>query len=252
MLLTERKAVTLLLEELITEERDLKNYYRSEKARIENQKADLLNRLERMDNLEREAIDTEGVLQSMAETADKLAQLIPTVPVDKMIERAAQLVATESMDSGAAITYVQEETAQQEKAAAAVKKEMEYMPAKKNMLSMDYLEIIADIIRKSPNQQANAKQLQKEMRKRYGWEFKNFTSRINYWRKNHPGIIERKGMNYFVAEDMDPEARKKAELDRITRTEMAQKRMEYLKNEKTSDIEEVETNAGTAAEQYQQ
>ena len=202
MLLTERKAITEIFANLQEEKRQLKQNYRNDLAQIESRENDLLNRLERLDAWEREAVDVEGVLQSMQETASKLAELIPAVPAADMIERAAQIVAKEAKKNGAQITSSNLVEARLPEVTEAIEKEKEYFNyTKESKLSpMEYLQVIADVIRENGGM-ITARQIQNELKRRYGWEWSNFTGRINYWRNQHAGIIERRGLSYYVVQD---------------------------------------------------
>ena len=209
MLMTERKAITLILEQLMDEERDLKNYYRAEKARIENQKNDLLNRLERLDNLEREAVDTEGILQSMAATADKLAELLPAVPAEDMIERAAQLVAAEAIESGAEIKGSEQIQAEKEeekkdlvkKEAAAIKPVRAAEIKDDTLPGGQYLlEKIEEVIRESKLKAMTAKDIKAALSKKYGWKMDKFNGSFGYVKKTFPDRLIKRGMFYSLKE----------------------------------------------------
>ena len=201
MLMTERKAITVLLEQLIDEERDLKNYYRAEKSRIDNNKNDLLNRLERIDNLEREAIDTEGVLLSLVDTAKKLSELLPSVPADQMIQKAAEIMAQDAKENGAEITVSEP----QEDNAAEKEQQESGKPYRAYNIKETMLEI-QDIIKEKPDQRANVKYIENELKRRHGWEFTNFPQSFYRWRNQEPGIIKKIGRFYFLPDHLRNES----------------------------------------------
>ena len=225
MLMTERKAITLILEQLMDEERDLKNYYRAEKARIENQKNDLLNRLERLDNLEREAVDSEGILQSMAQTADKLAELLPPVPAADMIERAAQIVAKEAIESGAEIKGSAQVAAEKEEEKAAVfKEEAEAIKPVRQAEKKDttlpagmyLLEKIVEIINESKTKAMSAKEIKAALGKKHGWKMDKFSNAFHYAKNTYPNVLKKQGMFYTVRNQNAERAAKQVEwADRI-------------------------------------
>ena len=227
MLMTERKAITLILEQLMDEERDLKNYYRAEKSRIENQKNDLLNRLERLDNLEREAVDSEGILQSMAQTADKLAELLPPVPAADMIERAAQIVAKEAIESGAEIKGSAQIEA--EKEAEKTKMVIEEAKAIKPLQQKEKKDIelpggqylkekIVEVLKESRTKTMSAKEIKKALHKKYGYKTDKFNASFAYVKKNWPDLLDKRGMFYTL---------RMTEKDKVAREKEAERNREW-------------------------
>lgn len=93
MLFTERKALEEMFSYLEQDKRTIKAQARQDIENIESRQMQILDRLQRLDDVEREAVDVEGVLHQLADTAKELTQLIPQVPFGDVLERAAQLVA---------------------------------------------------------------------------------------------------------------------------------------------------------------
>lgn len=93
MLFTERKALEEMFSYLEQDKRTIKAQARQDIENIENRQMQILDRLQRLDEVDREAVDVEGVLHQLADTAKELTQLIPQVPFTDVLERAAQMVA---------------------------------------------------------------------------------------------------------------------------------------------------------------
>lgn len=93
MLFTERKALEEMFSYLEEDKRTIKAQARQDIENIESRQMQLLDRLQRLDEIEREAVDVEGVLTQLAATTQELTQLIPNVPFGDVLERAAQLIA---------------------------------------------------------------------------------------------------------------------------------------------------------------
>lgn len=78
---TERQAIQQRMAEIREERRELSNEYYT-----------LMDRLRELDNVEKEAIDTESVVGNLTEAVKTLRSLIPFIPADALIKQVAEMV----------------------------------------------------------------------------------------------------------------------------------------------------------------
>lgn len=200
-MITERKAIQEMFEDLQRERKELKANYREDLVRLEQRQDSLLTRLERLDGIEREAIDPEGLLQQMAATMDKMATYIPDIPAGALLDAAAEKMAAAAQQDDAPIIY-------SEKAAPFIKEKpktlLDY--SKKHISHNEMTYKIEDVIQEienflEKNGISTSKELEQHLKDSFGWEWKAFSNNLNNWRKKYSQRIIREGYRYTLANE---------------------------------------------------
>lgn len=189
---TERKALAMIFEDLAEEKRQLKANYRSDMADIDKRIQQVLDRVQRLDDIEREAVDVEGTLHQLAATTKELAALIPQVDVGDVIEAAAaKMVDVASMENAAQI-HASEPQPQDTQLP------LEKMHGIKRPTNpREVMEIIEGVIKSKPYP-LNVRDIERELKERYGWEWGAFSTSFSGWRSKIPNSIEKKGLYYSI------------------------------------------------------
>lgn len=207
MPITERKALAMMFDDLQVEKRQLKKEYREDMAGIEKRIDYVLERLGRLDDLEREAIDAEGCLRDLAETAKKLGELIPSVPAADVINKAAADMAAAAKETGVEIkedqnsqpanfsTVEQQKHFINERDSQAKLKSFKTETGVKPQSIKDTLEKIEQIL-KYDGGLMNSREIEAQLKKMYGWEWNNFPVNFSGWRKEHSTHIKKIGQKY--------------------------------------------------------
>lgn len=200
MLLTERKAISIMFDDLQDEKRQLKQDYREALADIESRQERLLERLARLDNLEREAIDAEGLLQKMADTAQKMAELLPDIPAEHLINKTAEKMAEKAQESGLRVEATQQAPTEKEAAEKKIESFKQASLIKRTQNVKEVMEKIEEILKES-GQPIKSRQIEKELFDRYGWQWNQFPSAFSGWRSKVPNKISKSGGYYFYDEN---------------------------------------------------
>jgi hypothetical protein len=249
MPITERKALAMMFDDLQTEKRQLKKEYREDMATIEKRIDHVLERLGRLDDLEREAIDAEGCLRDLAETAKKLGELIPQVSAADVINKAAAEMAAAATESGVQInedqnsqpakfsTVEQQEHFINERDSQEKLKTFNTETGVKPQSIKDTLEKIEQIL-KYDGGLMNSRQIEAQLKKMYGWEWKEFPVSFSGWRNEHSTHIKKIGRKYkYDSMPQHPTPKKKAKKKEIESEEAA----EWIKQPTTEKDDNLKT-----------
>jgi len=174
--------LTRLFEDLQEEKRQLKANYRQDKSDLEERQERILDRLERLDKEDKDLIDVEGVMVSLSDTANKLSGLIPDIPVDVLLEKTAEKMAELEPN----ILIPEEEPMK-------VIEESGIKP--RPWRSKEVMEFVTDLLIEH-GQPMTSKEIEEQLKSRYGWEWKSFAASFSKWRKEYPNMIVKKGMKY--------------------------------------------------------
>ena len=200
MLFTERRAIEEMFNNLEAEKKEVKRQARLEIDSIEERQERLLSRLERLDNQEREAVDTESVLLKLVQTAEQLGELIPQVPAGDVIERAAAKIAA-NPEAAATIHIEKEEESIVSKAAREQK--LNSKPAPPAQIDRDQaIRIITNILKEQNGEKMKLSQLEKEFLNRTGKKYYNFSNRFSDWKKDIKNL-KRIGHSYLIETNIE-------------------------------------------------
>lgn len=201
-MITERKALQEIFDDLQREKKELKANYREDINRIEERQERLLNRLERLDGIEREAIDPEGLLNDLTGVIKTLGECIPNIPPQQLIDATAEKMAAVAIESGAQV-YKSELKA--DKNNQDIKEFLLEEAKNKNIPRPNRVEDVITEIEKilSERPHINAKAIEKELKKRFGWEWTKFPAIFYKYRHNYPNNIVKKGQSYSLRSGLD-------------------------------------------------
>nr|DAL14522.1 MAG TPA_asm: hypothetical protein [Caudoviricetes sp.] len=190
MYTTERTALADLLQELKQERQDLRREYRERSAELDRKQQEIIQRLSQLDERDNERIDPQAIIESLNRTAQDLGALIPSVPIGDVIERTAAMLADKAKENGTEITYRDQQTAEreqaEEKAAAARAADMQAGAGKMRADIPLVLEKIEEIIIEK-GEPLRPGQIEVELKERYGWHWRCFSTSFSQWRKSYPG-----------------------------------------------------------------
>lgn len=191
-MITERKAIEEMLEDLRSEKRTLKANYRDDISQIEARQERLLERLERLDKIDRADIDAESTINELTKVADKLSDLIPHIPANILLEKTAEKMAASKIDDVPQISMEQKE----EEKPSVIKKEKKIgiVPRPNNM--KEILLTIADMMQ---DRKLTSREIEAELKKKYKWEWGAFTTNLSTWRRECPNILIKDGRKYSSA-----------------------------------------------------
>lgn len=214
MLFTERKALTEMFTYLEEDKRTIKAQARQDIENIENRQMALLDRLQRLDDIERECIDAEGVLTELAATTKELAALIPNVPFVDVLERAAEKIVADPQTRERIITEplkdpvrekiseaarMQRVNAPLELFPATKERKKEKTPYRKGITPEKGFMYLVEFL-KLQGKPLKGAELQKLFEERTGVIYANFHSKIKEWITHEPGKIIKKGFYYHLKE----------------------------------------------------
>lgn len=200
MLMTERKALTIMFEETMDEKRALKRNYREDLQALESRQQLILDRLQRLDDFEREAVDVEGVLTKLNDSAKEIAALLPDVPAVDVVERAAQKMAEMAIENDSVITgSVSQEERKKKEMDDLIRKETMSAPGHRPQ-SKHVPEILDEIekIMLDYDRPMQVREIERELKERLGWEWKKFTGTFSLWRSKYPNRLIKRGRTYFI------------------------------------------------------
>lgn len=229
MPITERKAIAIMFEDLQEEKRQLKQNYRNDITAIEARQDRLLEKLSRLDDIEREAIDAEGTLTQLCQITQDLAALIPQVPAGDVINAAAEKMAAAAHETGAQIftdpnkkqySNVNEQETFLNIAAEKRTTIPETAPGvKKPYRVADVIEEI-EIILKESKEYLTAREIETALKNKFGWEWNAFTTNFSGWRTQYPNSIVKHGRSYTVEKESEAReyGRKPSLQDEINKT----------------------------------
>lgn len=181
-MMTTRIMLTRMFEDLLEEERQMKANYRQDKEDLTMRKERLLDRMERLDKEDKDLVDVEGVMVSLAETANKLSELIPDIPVDLLLNKTAEKMA--ELEPNIIVAEEPE-----------IIKECGIKPRAKH--PKDVMEIIVEILTEY-DKPLKASEIEEELKNRYSWEWKAFGASLSKWRTDYPNMIQKNGIKYTV------------------------------------------------------
>lgn len=191
-MITERKAISAMFDDLQEEKRQLKSNYRHDLAQIEERQERLLERLERLDKIDRDEIDVESTITELMSLSEKLSDLIPHVPANVLIEKTAEKMAAASMEGNGPEILVENEEKSQ--SVIDLNEAPGIIPKPHKM--KDILYAISDVLQ---DKQLTSREIEIELKERYGWEWSSFPVSFSNWRTKHPNIINKSGRNYSSA-----------------------------------------------------
>ena len=216
MLFTERKGLEEMFSYLEQDKRAIKAQARQDIENIENRQMQILDRLQRLDDIEREAVDVEGVLHQLASTTQELGKLIPTVPFADVLERAAQLVAERNgeqiniVDPHKSImrekiveaARVQQVSTPPQKKAPAVK------PGPKGLKDEKGIKIVLGIL-KEAGRPLNTNEIKAKFTEITELEYTNFYYKLKTWTEKSKGKIIKDPIKklYYLKETKEHEER---------------------------------------------
>lgn len=215
MLFTERKALEEMFSYMEQDKRTIKAQARQDIENIEARQMQLLDRLQRLDDIEREAVDVEGVLTQLAATTTELTQLIPHVPVGDVLERAAQLIAENPVNHDR--IHINEEpvkSVMREKIVEAARIQQVNAPVKKpaapkkqlgkteskGISNAEGVHIITEIL-KGVEGKVKATVLKKRFEAKTGVVYANFHNKLYEWIKHGKGKLVKEGQYYYLKEN---------------------------------------------------
>lgn len=200
-LFTERKAIESMFNYLEDDKRSIKAQARADIENIEKRQTELLDRLQRLDNIEREAIDTEAVIKNLCNTTNTLGALLPDVSASDIINKAAKEIAA---NKEAAATLTPPADQQTKQLAAAARKQKVNEPAAKQPAATvkDNIALIRAILKERGPLSVN--KLEKEFSKRSGRTYNNFSANFYSWRQQDPAIVKEYG-KYIIKENRGQE-----------------------------------------------
>ncbi|MEP9408587.1 hypothetical protein ABKP09_19910 [Peribacillus frigoritolerans] len=198
-MITERKAIEEMLEDLRSEKRTLKANYRDDISQIEARQERLLERLERLDKIDRADIDAESTINELTKVADKLSDLIPHIPANILLEKTAEKMAAVNIEDAPQIFIEDKEKEEKEENQSIIKKEKKVgkvgiVPRPHSM--KEILLAISDLLQ---DRHLSSKEIEKELKDKYRWEWGAFQTSLSNWRNKHPNIINKVGRKYSSA-----------------------------------------------------
>lgn len=196
-MITERKAIEEMLEDLRAEKRQLKANYREDIGQIETRQERLLERLERLDKIDRADIDAESTINQLTNITDKLSGLIPDIPAHLLLEKTAEKMAAVSIEDAPQILIEpKEEKAEKEDNQSVIKKDKKAGIIPRPHSMKDILLAISDILQ---DRHLSSKEIEQELKEKYRWEWGAFQTSLSNWRNKHPNIINKIGRKYSSA-----------------------------------------------------
>lgn len=219
MLFTERKALEEMFSYLEEDKRTIKAQARLDIENIENRQMQILDRLQRLDSVERETIDVEGVLHQLAATTTELSKLIPEVPFTDALERAAEIIAEKDRERG--FNQVKQpdpgkEVLREKLTEAARVQQVTAPPGKKpakrksgygHGITKEKGSRIVEEIIKTYERPLRATEVQKQFEDRTGVIYANFHAKIKEWAAYSKGRIVKEGKFYKLKEPNDHDQR---------------------------------------------
>lgn len=193
-MITERKAIEEMLEDLRSEKRTLKANYRDDISQIEARQERLLERLERLDKIDRADIDAESTINHLTTITDKLSGLIPDIPAHLLLEKTAEKMAAVNIEDAPQILMEQKEEKEETQSIIKKEKKVGIVPRPHSM--KDILLAISDILQ---DRHLSSKEIEKELKEKYRWEWGAFQTSLSNWRNKHPNIINKIGRKYSSA-----------------------------------------------------
>lgn len=216
MLFTERKGLEEMFSYLEQDKRAIKAQARQDIENIENRQMQILDRLQRLDDIEREAVDVEGVLHQLANTTQELGKLIPTVPFADVLERAAQLVADRNGERINLVdpnkTIMREkivEAARVQKVTAPPKKKFPAVkPGPKGLKNDQGIKIIMGILEKA-GRPLSTNEIKSEFEEITELVYTNFYYKLKTWTEKSKGRIVKDPIKklYYLKETKEHEQR---------------------------------------------
>lgn len=179
-MMTTRIMLSRMFEDLQEEKRQMKANYRQDITDLESRQERLLDRMERLDKEDKDLVDVEGIMVSLSDTANKLSDLIPDIPVDLLLNKTAEKMAELEPN-----IIVEEEP--------EIIKEYGIKPRSKQ--PKDVMESITEILSEY-NRPLKASEIEEELKERYGWEWKAFGASLSKWRVDYPNMIQKNGIKY--------------------------------------------------------
>lgn len=203
-MITERKAIQEIFDDLQRERKELKANYREDLANLEKRQDDLLTRLERLDGIEREAIDPEGLLNKMAETMDKMAEYIPSIPAGDVLDATAEKLAAAAASQGENAPIIYSEITPKKVNQSNKKPSiLDYATASLQGSRPGSIDTIIDCIEAILIEKGRltSGQIADELKSRFGWEWGSFGQSFSGWRMKpkYRDRITKKGLYYAAA-----------------------------------------------------
>ena len=181
-MITTRKMLERLFEDLQEEKRQMKANYRQDISDLESRQERLLDRMERLDHEDKDLVDVEGIMVNLSETANKLSELLPNVPMDLLLDKTAEKMAKLEPE------IIQEPEKEIKMAeTSAVKKGK----------PKDIMELIIEILEES-KEPLLAREIEDEIYNRKGWQWNHFTTSFSKWRNDYPNMVKAIGRRYTV------------------------------------------------------
>lgn len=220
MLFTERKALEEMFNYMEQDKRTIKAQARQDIENIESRQMQLLDRLQRLDDIEREAVDVEGVLTQLAATTTELTQLIPHVPVGDVLERAAQLIAENPVNHDR-INMEPKKSIMREKIVEAARVQQVNAPVKKpaatpkpktgkteskGITKQQGANILIELL-ESVEGKVKATVLKKRFEAKTGVMYANFHAKLLEWIEGSKGKVVKQGPYYYLKENENHEQR---------------------------------------------
>lgn len=214
LLFTERKALEVMFSNLEEDKRQIKKQAREDISSIETRQMNILDRLQRLDNMEREAVDTEGLLHEFSHITRELGALIPQVAASEVIERAAEKIVADPIKRDQIITEPKTDILQDKIKEAArlqlvnskpvpapsVESKRTKAQTMSNKQGAEWLEIVL----REAGKPLRANNIAKLLKSAKGKEYANIHGAILRWIEESGGKIIKKGSTYLLASE-EPE-----------------------------------------------
>lgn len=194
IMITERKAIEEMLEDLRSEKRTLKANYRDDISQIEARQERLLERLERLDKIDRADIDAESTINVLSSITNKLSDLIPDIPAQLLLEKTAEKMAAASLVEEERPEILIEEKKEESQPVINLEEAPGIKP--KPYSKKEILYVVSDFLQ---DKYLGIREIEDHLKNQYGWEWATFPASFSGWRNKYPNIINKEGLKYTSA-----------------------------------------------------
>lgn len=201
-MITERKAIQEMFDDLQRERKELKANYREDMARIEERQDRLLTRLERLDGIEREAVDPEGIIGQLTDVLEKIGDCIPDIPAGDLLNATAEKMAAAAVETGTQV-YKSETKADKinQERTEFLKEEAENKNIPRPYRVEGVIAEIEKILSETPY--ISTRTIANKLKERFGWEWTNFPAIFYKYRNEYPNNIGKEKQSYFLRSGAD-------------------------------------------------
>ena len=212
MLFTERKALEIMFSNLEDEKKQKRTEYRKDIEVIEERQMNILDRIQRLDNVEREAVDAEGLLREFSTITKELGSLIPQVSAKDVIEKAAEKIVSDPVSREQVIIEPEKDILRENISKAATMQMLNSKPASKpasppkkpklRFSPEEGIKILQEILKDSGGE-LKLKTLSKRFTQRTGREYSDVAAVFRKWAEDSNGSIIKDGNTYRISKTPD-------------------------------------------------